>query len=554
MKKNFQYNLLSMKKLTSITKALALFIVMFVTSTVMYGENICDTAIYIKYDVNTKDLIIHFGETSKTKYFYISKEDIESVFDVSLNNETDGWYFFMEKIDTRVKFTTKKNSNVILPYYLNKDDRKNVCYMEIKAVAKATSTSTGSTNATVVSTENTNMYMWLYVTIGILVVVIVVLLVFIFVIKKRRIGQIGGDNASNNVITAVEEVKTDSHKGLQHVLSNKKDYYAVNMNEVFHDTAIKTVYFSRVIVGKLNAFFKDFLGNTERTNETGCYLIGCWDYHEDSKQYDISIEYMVQPGKDAVFDEYTLSFGREIGISSGTMIDDLVEKTKNDYVRTSWMHSHPGLGLFLSAHDLVVQKQLAYSDAPNRLLAIVIDTNTPDWQMAMFTPKINGVMNNKQDLKKTISFDTIYAWSRTRPAIQTAASEYFTLRVNIPGFNTINFTGKAINQIDDAIYSNKNGIAGYFYGTKRGSDIFIDKCLQYNNVDSLGCFVNDPRTQCNSIPTGLIANVDNCDFVMVCCDGNMMSLFVKKDSFYQKCTQCDTIFREYKEWTRRKRI
>lgn len=543
-----------MRKLISIIKTIALMFSLLVSTSLVSGENICDDNIFATYDENTKEFTLHFDEKSETKIFYIKAQDLESVFDIKLDNEYDGWYSFTKKTDINANYSTKKSDVKFLPYYLKKDENSSSCYMEIKNVTQAIITPEDVIveHNNVVGTNQTLLY--LYIAIAVLVLVIIILIITIVVNKKRK-NSLGNDNNSNDdVIAAVEEISIDKKKGLQHVYLNKNDYYAVNMNELFDDTAIKTVYFSRAIIGKLNSFFKGFLENSERTNETGCYLIGCWDYNDSNNQYDISIEQMVLPGKDAVFNEYTLNFGREIGITLSTMIDDLVEKTKQDYVRTSWMHSHPGLGLFLSSHDLIVQKQLTYSDAPNRLLAIVIDTNTPDWSMAMFTPRTNGMMNNKQELKKTISFDTLYLWSKQKSTSQSANSDFYTLRVSMPGMNTINFSDKSINQMDDIVYSGKNGIAGYFYGSKRGNDIYIDKCLQYNNVDAVGCLMNDSRISCDSIPASLTAIVDGCDFIMVCCNSDKMSLFVKKDNFYQKCPQCDTAFMEYKEWTRRKRI
>lgn len=543
-----------MKNLISIMRTITLMFLIFMSTSLVFGENICDDNIFVTYDENTKEFTLHFDEKSETKIFYIKAYDLESVFDIKLDNEYDGWYSFTRKIDVRANYSKKKNDTKFLPYYLKKDENGSSCYMEIKNITIESivpDSVIGKQNN--IASSNKKL-MCLYIAIVVLVVIIIILIITIVINKKRKDRTLNDNNSKDDVIAAVEEIAVDKKKGLQHVYLNKNDYFAVNMNEMFDDTAIKTVYFSKAIIGKLNCFFKGFLENSERTNETGCYLIGCWDYNGNNSQYDISIEQMVLPGKDAVFNEYTLNFGREIGITLSTMIDDLVEKTKQDYVRTSWMHSHPGLGLFLSSHDLIVQKQLAYSDAPNRLLAIVIDTNTPDWSMAMFTPKTNGIMNNKQELKKTISFDTLYLWSKQKSTNQSANSDFFTLRVGLPGINTINFSGKSINQMDDIVYSGKNGIAGYFYGSKRGNDIYIDKCLQYNNVDAVGCLMNDARISCDSISASLTAMVDGCDFVMVCCNSDKMSLFVKKDNFYQKCPQCDTAFMEYKEWTRRKRI
>lgn len=537
-----------MRKLTFLAKTTAFLCVLLVTFNMATCQSICDTNIYAIYNEHNHEFRINFDGNGN---IIIKKNDIDKIGSIKFREIKEQYVF--DKASSKEVFEAELTEGAKMLKYYKDYINSEPCFMKIKPDVK---TNAEIENVIVEQNSVSDSYKtisYLYIIIAVLVIVIIALIITLLINKKRKNKQESNNNSQNNVIAAIEEISVDKQNGLQHVYKNRNDFYAVNMNELFDDTAIKTVYFSRSIIGKLNSFFKDFLDNTERTNETGCYLLGCWEYN-DNNQYDISIEHMVLPGKDAVFNEYSLNFGREIGITSNTMIDDLVEKTKQDYVRTSWMHSHPGLGLFLSSHDLIVQKQLTYSDAPNRLLAIVIDTNSPDWSMALFTPKKNGEMNNKQELKKTISFDSLYLWSRKKTTVQSANTDYYTLRVNMPGLNTINFSGKSINQMDDAVYSNKNGIAGYFYGSKRGSDIFVDKCLQYNNVDVMGCLINDPRTYCDSIQRGLVATLDGCDFVLVCCDTDKMSLFVKKDNIYQKCSQCDTPFIEYKEWTRRKRI
>lgn len=538
-----------MSKMTILKKMVTLVFAMLVAYYTATGQSICDTNIYATYDRYNHVFRINYEGNGN---IIIKKSDIDLIGNIKFREIKEQYVF--DRASSKESFDAELGDGIFLLKYYKDYINSDPCWMKIILYEQQNTDIENTIDEQPVTTYSSETLSYLYIIIACLILVIIILTITIVVNKKRKSRQNRGHDAHNNVIAPIEEISVDKKNGLQHVYHNKNDYYVVNMNELFDDTAIKTVYFSRSIIGKLNSFFKGFLENTERTNETGCYLLGCWDYNDDSKQYDISIEHLVLPGKDAVFNEYTLNFGREIGISSNTMVDDLIEKTKLDYTRTSWMHSHPGLGLFLSAHDLIVQKQLTYSDTPNRLLAIVIDTNSPDWSMALFSPKRNGEMNNKQELKKTISFDDLYIWSRKKAVAQSTNSEYFTLRVNIPGMSTVNFSGKSINQMDDAIYSNKNGIAGYFYGSKRGSDIIIDKCLQYNNVDAIGCLVNDSRSYCDSIPAGLIASVDGSDFVLVCCDTEKMSMFVKKDNFYQKCTQCETTFMEYKEWTRRKRI
>ena len=191
------------------------------------------------------------------------------------------------------------------------------------------------------------------------------------------------------------------------------DYYAIDMDTILEDTTIKEVFLSRQAILDIYNFFANFV-KYDKTNETGCFLVGRWEYLADSNnaRYDISIERIVEPSDDAVYGEYNLNFGAKIGITLNYAIENLCEKTGNEYVHTSWMHSHPGLGLFLSSQDLSVQSQLAHSLHFGRLLAIVLDSNTPDLKMAFFTPKHNGTMNNDKDVKQFLSLETLYQWAK----------------------------------------------------------------------------------------------------------------------------------------------
>ena len=230
--------------------------------------------------------------------------------------------------------------------------------------------------------------------------------------KKNKVDQ-PKEPKGPNVLSMITDESVVYDKGLEHVLKHMNEYLVFDMDKVFNDTAVNKVFLNTNLVKKLYDFFNGSLEEGGRTNETGCFILGCWDHEQGRKdRYDISLEYMVEPGDDADFGEYSLNFGKKIGVNMASVIDNLGQKSKRDYVLTCWMHSHPGLGLFLSNQDLIVQQQLAYSDHRNRLLALVIDTNTPDFKLGFFTAKHDGKMNNKEDVKQWFSFEEIYRQSR----------------------------------------------------------------------------------------------------------------------------------------------
>lgn len=273
--------------------------------------------------------------------------------------------------------------------------------------------------------------------------------------QKKRKKKIEEERASSQVMQVVEEETSDCSVGLNHVHQASDNYYTVDMHVFFKDTAVEKVYLSRDIIKRVNSYFKEFLDKPDRTPETGCYLIGAWERVAGSyERYNVSIEEMVTPGDDMIPGEFSLNFGLKIGIDLGSTIRNLCEKTMRDYVQTAWMHSHPGLGLFLSSHDLVVQKQLTYPDEPKRLLAIVIDTNTPDWKTVFFSAKQNGMMNNKEELLQTISFDTLLEWSRHKTTAASSTPMDIDNTYNVSSADAADlfaFTSRAVNRMDDLI-------------------------------------------------------------------------------------------------------
>lgn len=393
------------------------------------------------------------------------------------------------------------------------------------------------------------------VAIGLLVIVILILL---SVVKKKKKKN---DSKQATIIQVIEEEKTEYTVGLEHIRQNAANYFVLNMEEFFLDTAVKKVYVASDVIRSLNTYFKTFLENPERTHETGCYLVGCWERPANaSPAYNVSLEAIVRPEDDAVYDEYSLNFGLKIGVKLGSTLRNLAEKTGRDYVHTAWMHSHPGLGLFLSSHDLIVQKQLAYSDAPERMVAIVIDTNTPDWQMSVFTSKSNGVMNNKEDMLKTVSFDILKEWCRN-PSARPAAAPSFSLEntfvVKSEDDNDwFAFSAKAINLIDDVLFSEIPATGCFLTGQiqKIGDRRvrIINSCEIASNEGTIGYLCTEKE---NMSEIGAYNYKDvhsKFDFCLVY-RSEQESLIIYKDK-KNEMILIQISLKEMKEWTRRKRI
>lgn len=400
-----------------------------------------------------------------------------------------------------------------------------------------------------------------FVIAGIAVVVMLLVLVLAkwFYSQKKRKKKIEDEKASSQVMQVVEEETSDCSVGLNHVRQDAHNYYTVDMHLFFKDTAVEKVFLSRNIIKRVNSYFKEFLDKPDRTPETGCYLIGAWERVSGTQdRYNVSIEDMVTPGDDMIPGEFSLNFGLKIGIDLGSTIRNLCEKTMRDYVQTAWMHSHPGLGLFLSSHDLVVQKQLTYPDEPKRLLAIVIDTNTPDWKTVFFSAKQNGMMNNKEELLQTISFDTLLEWSRHKTTAASSTPMDIDNTYNVSSADAADlfaFTSRAVNRMDDLI----------------DTDSFDEVHVFHAEIQQVGSrkirLISDFDTMESAQNNGFLAKelddskafmahyaelLQHHDFGIVYRDEEQ-SCILYRNAKQEICT-LPLSLKEMKEWTRRKRV
>jgi len=396
--------------------------------------------------------------------------------------------------------------------------------------------------------------------IALVVLVLVTLLAKWLNMRKKRMQMDEERKASSQVMQVVEEETSECSVGLNHVYQDPDNYYTVDMHVFFRDTAVEKVYMSRDIIKRINSYFKTYLDNSERTPETGCYLIGVWERVEGTDdRYNVSIEEMVTPGDDMIPGEFSLNFGLKIGIDLGSTIRNLCEKTQRDYVQTAWMHSHPGLGLFLSSHDLAVQKQLTYPDEPKRLLAIVIDTNTPDWQTVFFSAKNSGTMNNKEDLLQVISFDTMLEWSRHKTMSASSLATTIDNTFNISSADAADlfaFTSKAVNQMDDVIDADRSDEVYGFYAVIQqtgGRKIRLVSECETTVPDRNNAFVvktsdNSPKQDL----THYAELLNSYDFGVVYSE-ERQSYLLYRNGRQEICT-LPVSLKEMKEWTRRKRV
>lgn len=412
------------------------------------------------------------------------------------------------------------------------------------------------------------------VIIAIVVVVAAGVVTIVLLKRKKKADKPIEEKAAELGLEVVEVVSSNKDSGLSHVRADMDSYYTMDISKDFSDTSVSKIYLHHTAVKKMYDFFKQSLESSEQTQETGCYFIGCWEnVNGNEKVYNISVEDIVLPGDDIVPGEFSFSFGKIISLNLNALIDQTSGSTGRDYVQTVWMHSHPGLGLFLSAHDLLVQQQLHYPEAPGRLAAFVIDTNTPHWDFAVFTPKVAGGMNNKEELRRTYSLDSLYEWSRhvnnsanntktNEVSIADLSERYHSIQVNHQGnTRTINllFSGKTINIIDDIVYRSEglSKIGGYLLGNvDTKGNIFIEDCSEEYTPKALGLLVTDSQSSYHAIKERYLST--NTWLCAIVCRSDEEMWIATRQSADQPCPNENDIavssMRPMKEWLRRRRV
>lgn len=173
---------------------------------------------------------------------------------------------------------------------------------------------------------------------------------------------------------------------------NEYDTVNVDLSKIWNDTKIRNVYLASEFINDLDTFLADSSNDGIQNElqgaipEVGGFMMG--RFTEKDSFLEVLVEKFVP-----FVPEYNDVFKIEIGTK--TIVDELGDaQDKNPKLEViGWFHTHPGHGLFLSTSDLSVQRHF-----PNDYqVAMEIDSLTKGLDMAIFTRKNNGRMNNSND-------------------------------------------------------------------------------------------------------------------------------------------------------------
>lgn len=348
-------------------------------------------------------------------------------------------------------------------------------------------------------------------------------------------------------------------QSLEDVMDNPH-YMKIDLDDCCYESAVRRMYIKDTCIVDIYNMYLPDVKDPEHAKEYGCMVLGRWVYDADNSEYYVSLEHIVLPGDDAVFDEYELNFGGKIKLKVLEMLRKLRHESNLQYDMTCWVHSHPGLTVFFSNADSNVQDQLKHPQHPKFLTALVIDTLTPTMETGVFTYRRDMTLNSRNDMKKVFSLVEWYEWAqRSVNGVEEVQEEEPQEEVapekpaesNTSYFNTleqsqdhttacfsINLSHDVIVDMCMSLSNHDNGIAGFIFGntdTKHQlTDFFAERLSdneQEEDLQKIGCFVVVPHLSLPSLRKILGERKEPLKFILVytLSDGVLTSIPVMGD-------------------------
>lgn len=371
-------------------------------------------------------------------------------------------------------------------------------------------------------------------------------------------GQQGGNEPG--IIVRRKTATILKKQSLEDVIGNP-NYLQVDAVDFCYESAVRRLYIKNTCIIDIYNMYAEDLRNSNHPSENGCMVLGRWVHDDESKEYYVSLEQIVLPGDDAVFDEYELNFGGKIKLRVLEQLRKLRRETNFQYDLTCWVHSHPGLSVFFSNSDVSVQEQLKHPQHPNFLTALVVDILTPTQEVGIFTYRRDANINSKNDLKRMYSLKEWYDWAvksletnpeghpqpmteaevQTEPQVEsvqdTAAEVVEDVSFNHADFFNMLSNAKVRTDTCNGIHLNRemivdmcmsigtaqgSALLGYVHGRSLQHEQKVEHLAeqlsnneQTDDKDLLGCFVVDAHRSIPSIRKAVEDCLDKIMFVLV---------------------------------------
>ncbi len=412
------------------------------------------------------------------------------------------------------------------------------------------------------------------INIGAIALVLLILIVWFSMMAKRKKNrnrqvysrQVSADGASPTIVVRRKTTSILKKQSLEDVVDNKA-YFKIECADFCNDSAVRRMYIKNTCVKDIYNMYADDLRNPDNPKEDGCMVLGRWVHDDQTNEYYVSLEEIVRPGDDAVFQEYELNFGGKIKLKVAEKLRKLRRDTNLQYDLTCWVHSHPGLGVFFSNSDSSVQMQLKHPSHPNFLTAIVVDILTPQQEFGIFTFKHDSTINSRNDLKKMYSLEELHKWAVESDRNSYKPDDYYNVLSKAECVSEecqgIQLSNGAIIDISSITTNEHTGLAGWIHGFKtncRGKNEYVIKAVsnEVNTADNdlLGCLIIGTHCSIPSIRKAILDYSSRIQFVMfysikdetiTTIPMNDMQLSMDENYYTEEKLE------DLKIWTRRKR-
>lgn len=399
--------------------------------------------------------------------------------------------------------------------------------------------------------------------IGIIAGALLLLVIILIIINKSKKPARPGNNGYNNNIRPaygsgnnrgtgggadpgiVVRRKTATilkKQSLEDVIDNP-NYMQVDAIDFCYESAVRRMYIKNTCVIDIYNMYAEDLRNPDNPKEDGCMVLGRWVHDPESNEYYVSLEEIVLPGDDAVFEEYALNFGGKIKLKVLETLRKLRRETNLQYDLTCWVHSHPGLGVFFSNSDVSVQEQLKHPSHPLFLTAIVVDILTPMQELGIFTYQRDTTINSKNDLKKMYSLIEWYQWAQD--SLKGGAQQFAPTPQQFNTADHFNTLEKAQQRNDqcNGVYISKDvamdlcmslpgkdtGLAGMIHGkasqngphTELAAEKLTDSATE-PGLGLVGCLVVAPHCSIPTVRRAVVDHLNSIRFVLVYTPGDTL--------------------------------
>lgn len=415
---------------------------------------------------------------------------------------------------------------------------------------------------------------WKYIGVcaGLLVLFLLLTLWYIKVRKKDKkkasygYSSVSVGDASSNIVVRRRTTSILKKQSLDDVIGNE-NYLEINCSEFCDHSAVRRIYLKNTCIKEIYNMYAEDLRNPNNPKEDGCMVVGRWVHDNETNEYYVSLEQIVLPGDDAVFDEYELNFGGKIKLKVKDKLRKLRIETNLQYDLTCWVHSHPGLGVFFSSSDTNVQMQLKHPTHPHFLIAIVVDILTPQQELGIFTFKQDSSISSKSDLKRLYSLEELYQWAVESERNSFKAEDYFNMLTNSTSLSedcyAIELSNGAIIDMGMMVTNQDNGLVGMAHGyTKKRGDkklLIVEKVTKAESIpdnELTGCFVIATHCSIPSVRKLVAQFIGRISFVLVYTTADCLLTSIPVIN-HELCTDehyyGEQKLEDLKIWTRRKR-